>query len=295
MKLNRTTTLVIQGMLVLGLLGACQNEDVMTPADTIGNTSGDNNAKVAASEIKLVSDGDNNLQYHKTGRYTGYLSKVSEPSYYTNYSYNDSGVQGDYWITSKRYTKSTNTLIKEIQYHVVNKRCIKSFNITDNQNSIYSYNETGRLNTISREGSSIKVDFNYIYDAAADAERLTKTTYSNSNGAYKEVSFLYSIGSGNWAVAPKPDKYFLNPVHSDLDKYLRIFGKFSDMLVQQVTITPLPYTNQTKPYYKYFYSIDSDGYAISRSQEYYPLGYGNQAGKQSTYAALNYMAWVPGI
>lgn len=295
MKLYKTTTLVIQGMLLLGLLGACQNEDLMTSPDAVGNTSGDNNAKVASGQIKLVNDGENILLYHKSGRYTGYLSKVSEPYYYTNYSYSDNGIEGDYWINSKRYLKSNNSLVKEIQYHVVNKRCIKMIELTDNKNSIFSYNETGRLNTITREGSSAKIDFSYYYDSAAGAERLFKATYSNSNGAYKEISFLYSIGTGNWAIAPKKDKYFLNPIQLDLDKYLFIFGKFSDMLVQQATISPLPYTNQTKPYYKYYYSIDSDGYAISRSQEYYPLGQGYEAGKQSTYAALKYTSWVPGL
>lgn len=294
MKLHKTTTLLAQSMLMLGLLGACQNEDLMSPTGQVANMADDKNAKIE-SEIKLVDDGPNSLQYHKTGRYTGKLSKVSGPTEYTNYAYSDNGIEGDYWITSKRYSKATNALLKEMQYHVVNGRCMQSIDISGNQTFNFTYNETGRLDKIAKQGSSIKFEFSYIYNSAAGAERLYTVTHSNSNGAYKEIKYQYSIWAAQYSVEPKVDKYFLNPVHLDLDKYLFIFGKFSDVLVQQVTITPLPFTNQVKPYYKYIYAFDAAGYATYRTEEHYPLGLGNSSGKQSTFEALKYTSWIPGL
>ncbi|MCF0071887.1 hypothetical protein LZD49_15525 [Dyadobacter sp. CY261] len=295
MKLHKTTSIALQGMLLLGMLGACQNEDAITPSETANISADHDNSKIAAGEIKLVDDGDNKLLYKKTGRYVGKLSKVSEPNYYTEYSYADGPVEGDYWITSKRYSKSSNALVKEIQYHVVNKKCIKKIDVTDNQNFNFNYDEAGRLKKISREGTNTKIELSYIFNAGAGDERLYKTTFSNNNGAYKEITYQYSIWAANYSVDPKADKYPLNPVHLGLDRYLPIFSKFSDALVQQITISPLPASGQSEPYYKYTYAFDGSGYVTYRTEEYFPLGLGYQAGKQSNFSPLKYTSWVPGL
>lgn len=278
-------------VLMLGaLFASCQNDDIMSPQETAGVTVNDANGKINA-ELKLVKDGVNQLQYIKQGRFTGKLSKVSETAYYTQYSYDDS--TGDLWITSKRYNKSNNALVEEIKYKIVNGRCVTSINTSSNWTSEFVYNEVGRLNEINLTSGSLKQKrvFTYEYISETGAERLQQVVFSTPVGAYKQVNFIYSIG----LVPEKQDKYPLNSEHLGIDVYLPNFGKFSDVLVQQVQITPLPYTNQLKPYYRYYYSINADGYAIGRNKEYFPLGYGMQAGKQGFYSGLDYSTGWQGL
>jgi hypothetical protein len=290
MKLYKTTTLVIQGMLLAGLLGACQNEDALIPSESNSTLLNDQNAKTAA-ELKLVKNGETTLQYIKSGRFTGNLSKVSEVAYYTNYSYDDSS--GNLWITSKCYEKATNALVKEIKYQISNNRCIKSIDVTNGRNYELKYNEIGRLDEINESGGgpSQKHVFKYDYLSGPGVERLSEITSSSPVGPFKRVNFFYTVGSQ----PSKQDKYHLNPDNSGLDKYLPFFGKFSDALIQRVQITPLPYTNQSKPFFQYYYGFDYNGYVNSITKEYYPLGYGYNAGKQTSYNLLTFSANWAGI
>ena len=281
---------VLKAMVFAGLLAGCQNQDLVSPTDSATATISDQNAKTNA-ELKLVKDGATTLQYIKSGRFTGYLSKVSETAYYTVYSYDDS--TGELWITSKKYGKASDALVKEVKYQISNKRCIKSIDVTNNRTSEYKYNETGRLDEINElcGGLAQKKVFKYDYISDADAERLSDITISNSAGAFQRVNFFYTVGGQ----PPKEDKYFLNPENSGFDKYLTIFGKFSDVLVQRAQITPLPYTNQSKPFFQYYYGLDYNGYINSVTREYYPLGYGYNAGKQSSYNLVKFSTQWSGI
>lgn len=292
-KLNIAGNLV-KVMLLGSLLTGCQNEDMLTPEAAVNATVGDQNAKTATAELKLIKDGLNNLQYIKSGRYTGRLSKVSGQYYYTNYSYADGVTTDIYTIVSKRYHKASNTLVKEIHYLINNGRCTQSTDITDSKVLNYQYSgENGRLDQISYANNSTKINFTYASGSGSTigSDRLQKITYSNSNGAYKEVAFYYSTGMS----PTKPDKYFLNPEQTDLDKYLPVFGKFSDLLVHLAIISPLPYTNQSKPSYLYYYGLNNDGYAISQERHYYPLGCGYDAGKETSFTAQNYSTNWQGI
>jgi hypothetical protein len=284
---------LLKCFLLAGLLTGCQNEDMITPGETASSSLTEQGAKTNA-ELKLVKDGLNNIQYIKSGRYTGRISKVSGQYYYTTYSYIDGYTTEMYLIISKRYHKASNTLEREIHYQVNNGRCTQSTDITNSYVLNYQYSgEFARLDQISRPSNSTKVNFTYASGSgsAIGSDRLQKITYSNSNGAYKEVTFTYTVGMSPAQV----DKYSLNHEHTDLDKYLPIFGKFSDVLVQQVVVSPLPYTNQSKPFYQYYHGFTYDGYASSVTKEYYPLGYGYSAGKQTDYSLLTYSTQWMGI
>lgn len=282
---------LLKVLLLGGLLAGCQNENAVMPTDSASATVTDQTAKTNA-ELKLVKDGTTIIQYVKQGRLAGKLSKVSETSYYTQYSYDDS--TGDLWVTSKRYSKNTNALVEEIKYKIVNGLCITSINQTNNWTHQYKYNELGRLDEINLSSGSLTQKHTFIYENVANSigkERLTKVIKSTPAGPYQEIDFTYHFLPGD----EKIDKYPLNSEHLGLDRYLPYFSKFSDVLIQQVVIIPLPYTNQTKPYYRYFYNINSDGYAIGRNKEYFPLGYGNEAGKLGFYGALDYSTNWQGI
>lgn len=283
---------LLKALMLGALLTGCQNDDVLSPQESAGTTINDQNGKINA-ELKLVKDGSNSLQYIKSGRFTGRLSKVYGQYYNTEYLYDDS--TGDLWITSRRYQKSTNALVQEIKYKIVNGRCLTSIDVTNGWTSQYKYNETYRLDEINLSKGSLtqKKAFSYIYNAATGTERLASIVTSTPVGAYQQIDFYYAYQGPN---NTKQDKYFLNPEHTGLDMYLPFFGsKFSDLLVQRVEITPLPYSNQAKPSYLFFYGINNDGYAISRERQYFPLGSGNDAGKQSSFSELKYSVNWQGI
>jgi|GEM_PF-1739180 len=290
MKKLHITGNLLKALILGALMTGCQNDDVLSPQETAGVTVNDESAKINA-ELKLVKEGLTTLQYIKQGRFTGKLSKVSETAYYTQYTYDDS--TGDLWVTSKRYNKSTNALVEEIKYKIINGRCTTSINLTTNWTSQFVYNEVGRLNEINLSSGSLsqKQVFTYDYNSTTGTERLRQVVKSTPAGAYQQINFLYTIG----VLPEKPDKYPLNSEHLGLDRYLPYFTKFSDVLIQQVQITPLPYTNQAKPYYRYYYSINTDGYATGRNKEYFPLGYGNEAGKLGFYGAFDYSTNWQGI
>lgn len=283
---------LLKCLLLAGLLTGCQNEDVLTPAGTVANVSNDQNAKIAA-EIRLVKDGEKIIQYHKSGRFAGYVSKVGDQYYYTTYSYVDGGVPGAYSVTSKQYAKGNDALLKEVNY-VVNEDgvCTKRHDLTSNKISNFTYKNRTRLETITLQGSSEKAEFIYIVASDTGKDRLDRIIHSNNNGAYKEIEFFYNMGVGTQT---KPDKYALNNEHTCLDKYLPIFGTFSDVIVQRAQITPLPYTNQSKPYYEYFYLLNNDGYPISLDRHVYPLGKGFNAGKQSSVSLFKFSTQWAGI
>ncbi|ACT95718.1 hypothetical protein [Dyadobacter fermentans] len=276
---------LLKGVLLAGMLTACQNEDVLNPKSQESGIRNEAEAKVNA-ELRLVEDGYNKLKYIKAGRLAGKLSKISGSTLYTEYSYDDS--TGDLWITSKQYYKANNQLCKEIAYQIKYGKCVKSIDKTNNITREYKYNEMGYLQEVSIIGSALSQKSIFTYQQIAlglDSKRLDYITSYNSFGApYERINFFYDYNGS----PAKADKYFLNPEHTSLDPYLPYFGKFSDALVQRVQITPLPYNGQTKPFYQFFYGINADGYASSRHREFYPLGYGNEAGKQAFYSSLTY-------
>ncbi|WP_353722023.1 hypothetical protein [Dyadobacter sp. 676] len=281
---------LLKGLFVAGILTACQNENALVP-QTQDNAIVETGSKTNA-ELKLIKDGYSQIQYIKSGRFLGKISKISGPTHYTQYSYDDS--TGDLWITSKEYYKSTNQLSKEISYQIKNGKCIKSINKTNNNTREYKFNELGYLYEIisTGPGYSQKKSFNYMQVSNGLGNvRLDNITSSNSAGEFERINFFYEYNGS----PAKADKYFLNPEHTSIDPYLPYFGKFSDVLVQRVQITPLPYNGQTKPFYQFFYGINADGYASSRHREYYPLGYGNDAGKQAFYSSLEYSTYWQGI
>lgn len=279
---------LLKVMLLGGLLAGCQNQDTLMPAES-ATTPNDANAKTAALTKKLVEDGGAKLGYYTSGRDAGKLSYLIEPtgSHTVYYTYSD-GTDGDYWISVKRKSNTTGSYTSQISYHVVNGRCVKSTDITNNKTYNYQYNESGRLDAILLEGSSEKREFLYYYEAAADAERLNKVRYSNSNGVWKEVWLMYTMGNGTGAGAPKLDKYLLNPEFTELDKYLPIFGKFSDVLVRQAGVFLYPDNGQAKWYCSYSYLYDAGGYATERYRYYYPFGKDNNTNMTSKTSYLKY-------
>jgi hypothetical protein len=256
MKSFQNIRITINILLTLTLLTGCQNDSIVVPGEVAATANGDKNAKIAAN-VLLVKDGENSLQYLKLGKFAGKLWRVSNVYSYTEYTYDDSS--GDLWITSKTYAKSNNKLTHHKTYHIVNGLCVASKDLTNNFNYKYKYNVSGSLAEVTRFFGAQTLVQKFSYQAVfLKGERLDKITHIGASGPFMEYKFTYS---------PQDDKYPLNPTQTELDKYLRIFGTFSDKLVQNVTVD---YLNGTASAHNYTYTLNGDGYVTTRTDTYYP-------------------------
>ncbi|MGV3603458.1 MAG: hypothetical protein ACO1N1_19725 [Dyadobacter fermentans] len=293
MKKLHTAGNLLKGLLLASMFTACQNEDILTPNEKLGSVTNEQNAKTSGLVKRLIEDGAIKLHYVKSGRNLGQLWYVIDGTNTTYYTFSDISTDGIQWITAK--TKNQNGYyVKEMTYKVQNGICVKSFDLTNNKNYIFTYNEVKRLNKIQQEGTQSIQQFNYLYFSAVDSERLMSITYSNTSGVYKEVVFQYG-GNGWGNGTPILDKYPLNNEFIGLDKYLQIFGKFSEALVSGVSINQMVGTDiQSQIYYNYTNWLDSDGVLITRWRTHYPFGSGNNTNAKTEIFQQKY-GYIGGI
>lgn len=275
----QTVGKALKGLALAALLAGCQNDSLVQPPGIPNTENTNQNAKITA-DVFLVKHGDNSLQYLKFGKFAGKLWKVHDPYAYTEYTYDDSS--GDLWITSKKYAKSNNKLSSHKTYHIVNGRCVASMDLTSKFSYEYKYNAQGSLIEIKRYFGAHILTQQFSYKVILpNAQRLDKITYIGESGPFMEYKFSYSAFQ---------DKYFLNPYHTQLDKYLRIFGTFSDKLVESV-ITD--YLDGTASSDNYTYTLNGDGYVTTRTDTYYPSIY--EPSFDVSTDSLSYITSWPGL
>lgn len=263
MRQFKITGSLFKCILAAGMMIACNHDDVVNPAETSAVTANDQNAKIS-SLTRLVKEGERTIQYVKTGKFFGKVSTVIEPSwsnYRFEYTYDDNNPAGDLWISKKQFQKSNNLFVQEWKYKVVNGLCVASERVAWGYSFEYKYTPQGLLDEIKMfvKGSlSATWKYSYNYNAATSSYRLAKiTTNSVQFGPKHEFSFTYTSTS---------DKYSLNPVDADIDKYLPFFGKFSDVLVQKRTTKSLEFPNNPVEHDNYTYTTDADGLVTTRTR-----------------------------
>lgn len=261
MKKYHFSQFFLKYSLITGVLLGCQNDQIPTPVASESITEINQHAKISA-EVLLVKDGDYSLEYIPSGKFAGKLAKVSNIYNYTDYSYNDS--TGDLWITSKKYSKASNKLVHQKTYHIVNGRCVSGKDLTQQFSFTFQYNVLGSLVEMKRVAGvhTLTRQFSYKF-IAPNKQRLDKITDIGESGPYIEYRFTYSS---------TPDKYPLNPKYTEheMDKYLNIFGTFSDMLVQNVVSDELEGPDGFIASNNYTYTLNADGYVTSKTNLYYP-------------------------
>lgn len=260
------------------------------PTEPTGITNNEQkNAKISPL-LRLTKEGDRTIQYIKNGKFFGKISKVDEgasTSYRLEYSYDDNNPAGDLWITKKRFHKTTNAFVQEWKYKVVNGLCIASEDLAQGYSFEYKYNPQSLLDEIkmSVQGNvSGSWNYSYTFNAATNAYRLTKIISTSVNfGPNIESTFTYTA---------KPDVYPLNHEKGNVDKYLPVFGKFSDVLVEKVVEKSLQNPASPSSNTEYTYITDADGLVTSRTTRYTS---GTNSSGLSYNAILKYSTTWQGI
>lgn len=213
--------MLANGLLLAGLMSACQNENKNSPIPLASATVSDQNAKTSQVVGQLIKDGDVSLAY--SNQNPGNLWKET----YGNGTYHvfEYGSQS---IIGKRYVNGFNKATMVFSYKLDEYgRCIQT--VTDKTYQ-YEYDSNGQLTKFYNQfNSSERTEFTYQPDENGAANSLFKVAVYNAAGQKtRELLFNYTITS---AIA---DKSPINPdvFPKGVSKYLPIFGKFSTNLVQ---------------------------------------------------------------
>ncbi|ACT95720.1 hypothetical protein Dfer_4519 [Dyadobacter fermentans DSM 18053] len=237
----------MKGILLAGLLSACQNENDIKLAPQAPTGESDQNARTALAVGKLIKDGQVDLSYQGSG----VLSQETYPNVYYQFTYNPQ------LITAKRYVNGSPT---EYKYTLdMNGRCIET--VTD-KTYIYEYDVYGQLTRLynkNQPNEQTVFTYNTVNATNSDRSLATATFYNAQNVKTKALTFGYG---GNMAI---PDKHPLNPdvLPAGVSKYLPIFGKFSSNLVQSI--------------YEYKYLLNGQQESITQYTYSYKLNYAGKA------------------
>lgn len=269
-------------LLLSVLLAACNNEEVVTPADQASAAVGDRNARLDPL-TRLVNDAGLSIQYEKSGKFFGKISKIGNApvnSQYVTYTYDDSNPAA-LWISKKTYKSSNNSLIGEHNFKIINGLCIESIDEKGNLFE-YKYNPQGYLDEVNKSDTAyvLKESWKHQYDWVY---RLTKIKHQKDGKPYHTYNFTYT---------QIEDKYPLNFPTDNIDdinynhiggsyiggindKYLPYFGKHTspliDVMIDNNDVTGQIMTGAS--IYCSGYVVDSDGLVISKNLTQYSAGW----------------------
>ncbi|MCF0071882.1 hypothetical protein LZD49_15500 [Dyadobacter sp. CY261] len=218
MKLFRSTSLFIQGILIAGMLSACQNEsDTALAPQAPANTS-DQNARTAVAAGTLIKDGNTTLAYNSQDPTLLWKESNANTQFVFTYA--------PQLISAMKFTYGNPA--PEYKYFLDTfGRCVQT--VTD-KTYIYEYNADGQLTKIyNKYQPDERREFSYAVDATGWKKSLSTVKFYDEQGAKtKELTFTYGGATGI------PDKHPLNPdvFPAGVSKYLRIFGNFNTNLVQ---------------------------------------------------------------
>jgi hypothetical protein len=255
MKQFHTIGSLSKGLLLAGLLMACNNEQMVTPNETANITADNKNAKVAAFTPRLLKDGSKELEYYgiyNVNRDKLWKVKDVPAGEYTEFSYNGQT------ITAQRRKISTNNLVYQVTYQLdANGRCTESFSTETNKTSKYEYGQLGRLIKLyEKNNPNERIELGYASGVVNQLK--TMSFFDKLNTKTREVTFNYNQqGSAN----PMENKYPTNPVALDKTaEYLNIFGLFHANLVT-FEFDQYLQMNGTPMYSKQFsYIFNASGY-----------------------------------
>lgn len=246
MKRFRNAAMLVNGLLLAGMLGACQNETDNTLIPQAPATTSDKNAKTSQVVGRLIKDGEVSLTYNSQQPY-GLWKEIYNTAYHElTYS--------PQTITGKRYINGFANPVMDFTYTLDSQgRCVQT---TTDKTYIYEYNDNGQLATYyNKSQPKERIEFKYQADPDGTSSSLSMVTFFDASGQKtRELGYNYCI------TTPIPDRSPLNPevFPKGVSKYLPIFGKFSTNLVQCSSDKKFLWGGQQVSSINYYYSYALD-------------------------------------
>lgn len=278
MKHFKITGSLFKYLALAGLLAACNNDQVVAPTEPTNAVVGDRNAKINPL-TRLVDDSGQSIQYEKSGKFFGKISRVGKSSWndqYVTYTYSDNNPAGELWVSKKKYKASNNSFIGEHKFKIVNGLCVHSQN--DNGDTFeYKYNAQGYLDEVKKSNQGLLLEsWKYQYDWTY---RLTKIKHQKDGKPYHTYNFTYKQIEDKYPFNFPTDN--INDVNYNHiggsyigginDKYLPYFGKHTspvlDVMVDKNDVTNQTMTGASISFSGY--AVGSDGLVISKNLTQY--------------------------
>lgn len=248
--------IVANGLLIAGMLGACQNENQTAPVPQSALTTMERNAKTAVAP-QLIKDGDKILEYSTNALGRKVLVKVTNPgtgNYFT-FTYTPQA------ITVKSYAISTNNYLSESLYKLdAAGRCYESSSM--NKLYGYEYNADGQLSKrYSKIDVNERTEFVYKVFPGSNFKALEKVSfYDKFNKQYREV--IYNYGANQDLTLVNPDSF------CDISSfYLHVFGQFNTNLPSIMYDETGSSYNKTTQGWQLEYTFNADGTAKTVSRK----------------------------
>ncbi|MGV3603459.1 MAG: hypothetical protein ACO1N1_19730 [Dyadobacter fermentans] len=271
MNKNGISESLFKCLFLAGLLTACNSNEVVTPTDNISAVADDRNAKILPL-TRLVDDSGQAIQYEKSGKFFGKISRVGKNSWkdqYETYTYDDSN-PGELWISKKKYKASNNSFISEHKFKIINGLCVQSQN-NSGDTFEYKYNAQGYLDEVKKSNQGLLSEsWKYQYDWTY---RLTKITHQKDGKPYHTYNFTYKQIEDKYPLNFPDHLFNLNGQYIGgsyigglNDKYLPIFGKHCSLAIAKITETDdvKNKINTGASIHFSSYATDSDGLVISK-------------------------------
>jgi hypothetical protein len=242
------------------LFTSCKKDQFAKPADTMPETvaatsTASTNGKFlpAAPTYTLTRRDKDSVVYYNDGR----LAKVLNGSAsYVQYNY------GFNTVIAKEYTLPNNQLKKEMVYQIDPQLG----RVYEAKSTVYSYNNNGVI-VITK---TLKYDYNpdgHIKKQYNIDKPLERSLFSWGDDGDITAVYFFNDKGAQYAIVqfptlPAEDKLKLQPKRSQLDPYLKIFGKgFRHMIGRELVHTDPnlpPITDEILSY-----SYNTDGYPVS--------------------------------
>lgn len=264
MKQFRMTGTVLKTLVFAGLLAACNHDEMVTPSEQVKNGISDQKAKIS-SALRLINDNGHTIQYVKSGKFSGQISRVNEApwaGFYLTYTYDDSNPSGELIVRRKKYKSATNSFTEEERFKIVNGLCTMSENDFGSAYE-YKYTPQGYLDEVKFFHNGALMEswkYKYGYDLVNQVYRLTDIERKKNGSPWINYHFTYKSTQDQY-----PLNNPLNTENGKVDRYLPFFGKKVDRLLESITELDLT-TNKSVTTFYTNYITDSDGLVSSRER-----------------------------
>lgn len=249
---------LVMAFLVITVAGitSCQKETVPAPAQEGSQEAAETQTDglLPAAKFRLTKQGNTYLHYAPDGK----LWKVAfSPTNYIEYAWVANGVTATNYIDNKKYTVSTIMINNSGKCYYSTIKKYKADGLVDFE---WSWKFEYVNNQLVKQVNPYDTDERYAFIYNADGN-LEKINYYNTQGTLTNTAIYKYVGI---VQSNKIDKGRINPETAEIERYLQLYGKFSDYLPMSIKQTFIP-NNSIIKNASYLYIINENNYVKKRN------------------------------
>jgi hypothetical protein len=211
---------------------------------------------IQAPKYRLSKQGNTYLHYLADGRL---WRVIFSPTNYIEYSWGLNGVTATNFIDNKKYSTNTIMIKGHGKCYYSTMRLYKEGFVSSKWSWKYEYANNRLTKQVNPDDADER--YEYSYNAKGNLEKIK---YYNKQGVLTNTATYFFNDSGSWITSAE-DKCPINPETVELERYLQLYGKFSDYLVKKIEWTFIP-TNTLIMNDTFMYTLNDKGYVTKRQR-----------------------------